>query len=104
MTLSPLSGSARDKKCKKNLNGVLSGLLMDKRGISLTLIVFELAIVTLVFYMLGGLVQKTSASEYFSNAVLAEDSALFIDTLYAAPGNARIIYHNDLAGKPVSFS
>ena len=77
---------------------------MDKRGISLTLIVFELAIVTLVFYMLGGLVQKTSASEYFSNAVLAEDSALFIDTLYAAPGNARIIYHNDLAGKPVSFS
>ncbi|PIN70032.1 hypothetical protein COV93_03125 [Candidatus Woesearchaeota archaeon CG11_big_fil_rev_8_21_14_0_20_43_8] len=76
---------------------------MDKRGVSLTLLLFELVIVGIVAYMMGGILNKSASTEYFSNSIIAEDAALFVDALYAAPGDASMVYQTDLTGKKIVF-
>ena len=76
---------------------------MKKRGISLTFVLFELVIVAIVFYAMAGLLDKTAKTDYFSNSVQAEDISLFIDTMYAAPGDLNILYQNKLNNKKLKF-
>lgn len=65
---------------------------MNRRAVSLIMTAFFLVIAATVIIMMYQVADRYAKEESFSKYVLANDMALFIDTLYAAPGNFYLLY------------
>tara|TARA_Y100000310_G_scaffold330631_1_gene402614 strand:- start:621 stop:1016 length:396 start_codon:yes stop_codon:yes gene_type:complete len=68
---------------------------MNKKGVSVILMIFEVLTVILVVTILINVANAYNSSWLTKKTQVAEDVRLMVDTLVGVPGNARVIYPED---------